>query len=204
MAIYTGRKNLPALVVARPGEDGRDDRAGGYIAFSDARELVWRKKKTLLGCAGIGLVLAILLATAQKSVYQAKTTIEVQMPNEDYLNRRQLNPVVEPGIILLEPFVQTQLKLIQTDTILLRVIEQLGGRLNPEFNPSPGRLATLYQQVLGHKSRPHTNATILEHTRKRLTVRTAGQTQIVELLFESPNPECAARFLNTQIGRAHV
>ena len=189
-------RNSPLPVLA-PSAASVTPQPAGYISFGETATLLWRRKGTLLAFAAAGFLLGILLIATQRREYQAKATLEVQMPNEDYLNRRQLNPVVEPGIILLEPFLQTQLRLMQTDTILLRVIGRLGVRHHPDLSPLPGFLGRIRERLLGKPEKAASDTSILENVRKRLTVRTAGQTQIIELLLESTDPPFAATFLNT-------
>jgi capsular exopolysaccharide synthesis family protein len=170
-----------------------------YISFREAVAFCWAEKRVLTAFVLAGVLLSLLLVLIQKRVYQSKTSIEIQMPNDDYLNRRHLNPVVEPGVILLEPFMQTQMKLIQTDTMLLRTVDNLGARRHPDLFPAPGKLTILSSTVFGRNKRsdiPPSNAAILEQIRKRLNVRAAGQTQIVEISMESSDPKFATDFLN--------
>src|ERR1017187_349602 len=63
-----------------------------FIAFGDATAAFWRRKWLVAGlvtvCAAIGLAVAL----TQKPVYQAKALIEIQGINENFLNRREIDP----------------------------------------------------------------------------------------------------------------
>jgi polysaccharide biosynthesis transport protein len=172
--------------------------ASEYASFASILGLLWRHKTTLAGFVLGGLLLGIVLAATQQRTYQAKASLEVQMPNEDYLNRRQLNPVTEPGVILLEPFLQTQARLIQSETILVRVIEKLGLVKSPEFNPAPGLFDRTVRKWMGSARREGAPASrdLLEEVRRGLGVRLAGQTQIIEISFEASSPKLAADIVN--------
>jgi capsular exopolysaccharide synthesis family protein len=170
--------------------------SSGYATFGGLAALLWRNRWTLALFVEAGLVLAVVLCATQTPVFQARTSVEIRMPNEDYLNRRQLNPVVEPGMLLMEPFLQTQVKLIQSDQLLERVTGRFRLAELPEFNSSWGFPARLIRRGLGKTTLPPTQAALLESVHRRLLVRMSGQTQIMEILFESSDPKLAASFVN--------
>jgi succinoglycan biosynthesis transport protein ExoP len=167
-----------------------------YVDFSSVMSLLWRRKRTIAICVGAGLALAAAFVFTQEKVYGARASIEIQVPNEDYLNRRQLNPVSELNSIMLEPFLQTQLRLIQSDTLLLKVAHQLDLASLPEYRPAPP-LMTRVKGGFRHIARkPPTDLELLEMIRARLNLRLAGQTQILDITYESSDPALAARVAN--------
>lgn len=205
MAALRGTLNLEAAhIQPQPWIAGRSPErraavrdTAEYQSFRVTAGTFWRRKLLLGSSVLLGMAIAVGAAYMQPRIYRARTSLEVQMPNEDYLNRRQLNPIAEPGVILLEPFLQTQMKLIQSDTMLLRVVQKLGLREHAELNPAPGALARLKRRLTGEKSALMSDAGRLEILRRNLTVRLLGQTQIMELLLDAENPHFAAQFLNT-------
>lgn len=164
-----------------------------YATFGGIAAMCWRHRKAFALFVVGGLILGLVLAYTQKPVYQARTSIEIQMPNEDFLNRRQLNPVTESGVLLLAPFLQTQLKLLESDTLLLQVNQKLNLAKRDEFIPKP----SLKDRLKGVKSKLLTQDALLEAIHQRLTVRPAGDTEIMEILFESQDPKLARDFVNT-------
>ena len=169
-----------------------------YITLTSVIALLWRHKARLAISVAAGAILAVALAYSQTRIYQARTSLEIQMPNEDYLGRRQLNPISEPGTIQLEPFLQTQMKLVQSDTLLGRVGQRVDLAQAPDFNPKPGLAAKLRKRLTGDSStpKPPSAQSIVAGIHNNLTVRLAGQTQVMELLFESSDPKLAAAFVN--------
>ncbi|GEM_PF-2194975 len=167
-----------------------------YLDFSSAVSLLWRRKRTIALCLGAGLALAAAFAFTQEKVYGARASIEIQVPNEDYLNRRQLNPVSELNSIMLEPFLQTQLRLIQSDTLLLKVAHELNLASVPEYQPAPPLAVRLRLGFRHAGGKPPTDLELLERMRAQLNLRLAGQTQILDISYESSDPALAARVAN--------
>ncbi len=168
-----------------------------YATFGEFASLLRRNKAVFSLFVVAGVIFAALLAFTQTPMYQARALVEVEMPNEDFLNRQQLNPVVGPGIIQIEPFLQTQVKLMESDTTLLAVIDKMQLAQHHEFNPKPGILKQLKQRMTNKVPGPVTSRTVLETIRQHLTVRLFGQTQIVEIVFDASDPKLAAGFVNS-------
>jgi succinoglycan biosynthesis transport protein ExoP len=170
--------------------------AAEYTTFREFGSLLRRNKGVfglfLLG----GAALAALLAFSQTPMYQAKALIEVEMPNEDFLNRRQLNPVAAPGMLVLEPFLQTQVRLIESDTMLLSIIDKLQLVKHREFNSAPGLVKRIKQRIVNKAPEAATNRSVLAIFREHLSVRLFGQTQIVEIMYDASDPQLAAEVVN--------
>lgn len=167
-----------------------------YTTFSEFAALLQRSRWTFGAFLLGGAILAAVLAFSQIPMFQARGLVQVEMPNDDFLNRRQLNPVIGPGIIMLEPFLQTQVKLMDSDTMLLSVIDKLHLADHPEFNRKPGVLKRLKQQITHKPTEAATRRSVLGDIRDRLVVRLFGQTQIVEVLFDASDPKLAADVVN--------
>ncbi len=194
MAKYSKlQANLPLERVRRASIEPRisvfEDKGNesGYLSFERVLAVLWRQRKAVLLSLLAGSAVAGVLYATQPKVYRAKTTLEIQMPNGDYLNHRQLEQNVEPGALLMEPFLQTQLRLLQSDTMLMRVVRKLSLTDEPEFRARP---AVTNPSETGP-------GPLLENLRSRLDARMLGQTQIVEISFEAREPKLAARFVNT-------
>ena len=99
--------------------------AAEFITFGDATAALWRGKWSVVGlaavCAGIGLAIAF----TQRPIYQAKALIEIQGINENFLNRREIDPGAQGGTVEILPYIQTQIKILQTDRLLGRVADRL-------------------------------------------------------------------------------
>ena len=171
---------------------GGETNESNYLSFEWVLAVLWRQRKAVLLSLLAGAAIAAVSYAMQSKVYRARTTLEIQMPNGDYLNHRQLDQNVEPGALLMEPFLQTQLRLLQSDTMLMRVVKKLELSEDPEFRLKPTFLNPGESQPPKAGSGP-----LLEAVRARLDARMLGQTQIVEISFEAREPKLAARFVNT-------
>ena len=138
--IPTSARNLPAPMpnphFGRGADAGISRGEGEYLSLESVLEMLWRQRKVLVSCLLAGLALAGILYKAQPKMYQARVTMEVQLPNDDYMNHRQLDPSIEPGAQMMEPYLQTQLRLVQSDTILGRAAEKIKLAENREFLPA--------------------------------------------------------------------
>lgn len=154
-----------------------------FAQFSGIFRAVRNRWMLMAGFVVGGAALALVLAFTQAKVYEAKASIEINSPNGDYLNSRTLDPSSNADI-LIEPYLQTQLRLVQSDSLLLRVAAKTNLVDRAEFR--------------GGASKPvPTRERLLEKIHERLTVRLFGQTRILEILFQSQDPALAANFANT-------
>ncbi len=163
-----------------------------YTTFDKVLEVLWRRKAVFGGFVMAGLLLGFLLSLMWPLVYQAKAVLEVRMANDDYLNRRQLDPTLEPGPLLFEPFLQTQMRLLQSETLLWNAAQETGLDGKAEFKEvsSPAGWHLPWSQTVSPRTR------VLLLISRRLTVRLAGQAHVIEVLFESRDANLAAAFVN--------
>jgi capsular exopolysaccharide synthesis family protein len=167
--------------------------ASEWVRFADFLSLVARRKFWLVLFAVAGAAAGYFVARAMQPVFEARASLEVLLPNEDYLNRRQLDPTAASSPLVMESYLQTQIKLLESDALLWRVAESLHLSARPEFQPAYG----LKARLLGQPRPVFSRSALLEELHERLNVRLFGQTNIVELRFRSADPEFAALFANT-------
>ena len=197
-----GMNNSRMISGALSGQTPAPD-PGGYIAFAEIGAALWRRKWTVLAASLGGLALGLAAGWLQRPVYRAAGAIEIQIPNDDYLNRRQLDPSVKPGPILMEQFLQTELRLLQSDTLFREVVTTLSLASHPEFNRPPGLLSRGMQRSspVSPTATGQAQGPLLDEFRDRVEVRMIGQTQIAEVSFEAGDPELAATVVNRLIDR---
>jgi capsular exopolysaccharide synthesis family protein len=176
-------------------DDQEDGNQGGLLSYW---RILQRRRGTVILISFLGLLTGILITVPQTPVYQAKTSIEIQDVNQNFLNIKEALPVSDQGTYAAVADIQTQIKILQSDTLLTRTVEKLrGGRADdpkPDSVPVPA-----WRKVLNLKapSPMDARAASLRAAGGNLKVRAAGQTRIIELLFDSTNPQLAADFLNT-------
>jgi capsular exopolysaccharide synthesis family protein len=119
-------------------------------------------KGALILISLFGADAGVLLTLPQTSVYRARTVLEIQDLNENFLNIKQVSPVSNGDRTTLTD-IQTQMSLLKSESLFKQVS------------------AKLKEQA----------------TATNLTVRADGQSRIVEVLYDSPDPGFAAAVVNT-------
>src|SRR4051812_310020 len=153
---------------------------------------LWRMKWVVAGCAAAGVAVGLAVAALQTPIYRTKAVLELQTLNQNYLDMKSIDPV--GGNDSLETFLQTQIQLLSSRSLLSRTVQKLQESNPPEIplpSPAAWRMA----------GRPQTETEptglAAEKIAKDLVVKGSGLTRLVEIVAESPHPELAADFANT-------
>jgi capsular exopolysaccharide synthesis family protein len=163
------------------------------------RRVLWLKKFYILRFALLGLLLALAFSFFQKPVYRAYSSIAIQDLNENFLNLKE-DPTAINTAGPAESYFQTQIQILQSESLLQRVIEK------------PAIARTLSQEEI-HNSRFNWRKYVgvttpsptedsqpsVEKIASRLTVRSFGDTRLVKVYFESGDPKLAAQLVNTLV-----
>jgi succinoglycan biosynthesis transport protein ExoP len=156
-----------------------------------------RRWKWLLLASGlIGIGFGYLVTLLQPTLYEARTSLEIQNLNDAFLNLKQYLPVSDgDGPSNTYGDIQTQIKLLQSDSVVNPVIDRALTAYNPEKmeRAESGHLRTILGIAPSASSFPQVEAKRLYDN---LKVRAVGQTRIVEVTATSASPELAADFLN--------
>lgn len=187
---------LPTLQVQliAPAAVERPGAAGGGLR--DYAQMLWRRR-WLVG--GITLACALLgagLASVETPMYQARTALEVQGPNDNFLNLKDLDPSVTEGAQAIDSYVETQAKLLQDEALLDKTLTKLNLDRRPDLISGPGRLAAVRAllRIPGGTASREAN---LRRASANLTVRASNTSHIIELLYDAPEPQVAANVANT-------
>jgi capsular exopolysaccharide synthesis family protein len=143
----------------------------------------------------------LLFTKLRKPLYQARSTVEVQGVNYDFLNMRQVDPTA-PGTDLTsnESYIQTQMEVLRSESLIERVVVKLGDKFglgDANQQPETGLLAAVRNALglPGDRSMSTTEA-VVEEVRENLTIRPARQGSIVEIRYDADDPVLAAKFVN--------
>jgi polysaccharide biosynthesis transport protein len=159
-------------------------------------EFIRRHKWALVLWAVLGVSLGLLISFVEPRMYEAKATLEVQDVNEDFLNMKQVMPVNEVGLAGTFNDMQTQIKIIQSDSVLDPVIAKMPARaaqLSLKTETTPERVKRLVALPESGQKFSLDDAKKLAATMK---VRAVGQTRVIEITADSSNPRLAAEFIN--------
>jgi len=138
----------------------------------------------------------------QKPVYRAETLLEIQKESRDILTAQDL---FAPDAVS-DVYLETQYKILESDTLLQNVIDQLGLDHVQEFVPSSRW--SWWKKKTGGKGLPAAPGGLTERdpaanqgtlalVRDRLEVLPIRRSRLVKISFDSRDPELAARVVNT-------
>jgi len=168
--------------------------AGNYDSLLDYWHVLFRHRVTLLRFALGGLLAAIVISLVQTPIYRVRTSLEIQSTN--FLEMKGSNDSAG-SYASPESYVETQVKLLQSESLLEDVIDKL--KLHKE-RPTTGwgAFAAGVQRIfeLSKTSRLPEREELIRQIERNLTVRTSGNSRLLEVLYESPDPKRAADFAN--------
>src|SRR5262249_26119518 len=140
--------------------------------------------------------IGFLVTIPQTPIYQVRTSLEIVSLNQNFLNMKESNPLSDSTSTADTTDIQTQIKILQSESLLDRVIAKLHTNLVPA--PQASRITTFRKFLNLPEAHPaDPGEADLSYAAKSLKVRAAGQTRIIELTVDSPNPQTAAAFANT-------
>src|SRR5258705_8705991 len=110
------------------------DRSAGSQSWSGAEclRILYRRKATILCVTGLGILVSALIAAGQPRLYQSRASLEVQGPNENFLNLRDVYPGGTSIADAAGGYMQTQVELLQQDSLIERAARKLRFEGQPE------------------------------------------------------------------------
>src|SRR6266481_1656075 len=157
----------------------------GYDSLQDYWHILFRHRKTLLSFALAGLLGAIVISLVQTRIYRVRTSLEMQ--GNSFLETKDSTDSAG-NYATPESYMETQVKLLQSESLLEHVID----KLKLQDQPATGwRILTWHRQPKKEE--------LIRKIERNLTVRTFGNSRLLEVLYESPDPKGAADFANTLV-----
>lgn len=194
------RSGAPYIPAHRPHLDAQPDPLTDEAAplLLEYWRLLWRHKLTLFLAGCVGLLLALSLTVLRRPIYQARTTLEIQNPNENFLDIHDVNPTTDQqSAQTMDVDLQTQVDILQSESVLRRVIValDLSRKLQPQSKKSrfSAWLRSLGLPIL---TRPSTDDDALHQVASNLQVHVLPSTRLVEILYDSNDPRLAANVAN--------
>src|SRR5258708_2749155 len=162
-------------------------------AAVDLGEFIRRHYRIILAAALLGLLAAYAVAKSQSSMFRATATIEVQDLNENFLNLKEVSTLSAAPQSPSTNDLQTQLRILQSGSLIERVLNQLP---KEKAQPLEG-LRALWFRLRGSRPAPMvTRDEIIENAARNLGVKESRQARIVDLTYDSEDPQYAAAFVN--------
>lgn len=173
---------------------GGDDLETGGLTYYWL--ILSRHKRSWVAFAIAGLFLGLLITLPQTRVYKARSSVELVDLNQNFLNLKQASPVAE-STGTSDWDIQTEIKILQSDSLRDRVLGKLRKASAPEAETSIRKSFWRSALQLPEPKPLSPYERKLIAAADSLKVRAAGQTRILEITIDSPDPQLAAKFANT-------
>ena len=159
--------------------------------------ILCRRKGALILITVLGGLTALLLTLPQTPIYQASTSLEIQGINANFLGMKDVDPT-SAGSHSAESYIRTQIQILRSKSLVDRVIATLRLAETPTTDEQTGRVAS-WRRALGLPANPQlpTHLRLRNSAQANLRVRTSFQDRVIEVLYDSPDPNLAALFVNT-------
>jgi polysaccharide biosynthesis transport protein len=171
--------------------------APGHDSLMDYRNILLRHKKTLLSFVLVGLLGGFLISLVQTPIYRVRTSLEIQGNN--FLDIKGSNDSTG-SYGTIESYVETQVKLLQSEFVLEHVIDKLKlqkGRPATGWRAFASRMQRIFE--FSESSHLPERENLIREIERNLTVRMSGNSRLLEVLYESRDPKGAADFANTLV-----
>jgi capsular exopolysaccharide synthesis family protein len=155
--------------------------------------LVLRKHQWLILTFLVAVVTIVSITTFRmKPVYLTSAKIEIDRENTNILPFQGADSY--DLMVDLDNYIETQARIMTSETLALQTIRNLGLAGNPEFSGSASSEAIAAGSLENQKLPPEIGAFL-----GSLSVRRIPNTRLMEVSFESTDPQMAAQVLNAHL-----
>ena len=165
--------------------ESREDR----VSIVQLWRVLQKRRWLVLGSLAAIVLIVTAISLALPKRYDASSRLLLDMEGSEDLG---LDQVVMPIGIDLDTKLQTQIRIVQSDTIANSVIKQLGLQNNPAF---AGKQAASLGRDFDNLDL-QTRAALTNGLHRYLTVQLVPKTEIMEIHFRSRDPKLAADIAN--------
>jgi polysaccharide biosynthesis transport protein len=156
--------------------------------------LILRKHQWLILSFLLAVVTIVAISTFRmQPVYIATTRIEMDRENSNILPFQGVDPY--EFMMDLENYIETQSKILTSETLALQTIRNSGLSARPEFSSPGGPSEALAIGSLANQKRPPELGEFLGS----LSVKRVPNSRLMDVSFESTDPQLAARIVNAHI-----
>ncbi len=177
-------------------EPHQTDHSGSF-GLLDYWRILRRHKPTWALIAFVGGLIGIVITLPQTPVYQAHLSLEIVGLNQNFMNMKEASPTSDSSSASDITDIQTQIKLLQSTSLMDRVIAKLDS--SSSVTPQKSRFESLSKILnLPASSKPESSRhAALVAAADSLKVRVAPQTRVLEVTVDSTDSQIASQFANT-------
>lgn len=190
----------PMVLRRRATDLARVEKPADGAAKMRASWQVIRKRRWSVFFTLIAVFAAVAIWTfKQKPMYEAKGLLEIEQESPNIVTVQDLFQIEN----ITNDYVETQYKILQSDSLARKVIEQLHLDQKREFNSGQG-MADLFRILGADTNQKETfpmdaahKQHVLQAFENRLTVEPLQRSRLVRIKFDSESPKLAASVVNT-------
>ncbi len=190
--LVPAERRPPERVHRRPGSvvDSGPEGSEGYSYIRAYWLILLKRRWTVLTVVFVLATLVAIVSFRTQPVYEATARVEVEA---DTPQIQSLNDLYrgEPGYSD-ETFLQTQVNVLKSENLAWRTVQQLGLGENAEFAPGGGERKPAASPTAAQNG-------IIQAFRGHLRVQLMRDSRMVEVTFDSTDPQLAARAANTLV-----
>src|SRR3954471_3517831 len=189
--------------IDRAGSEAPQQRPQAGFNVLELVNLLWRRKIAIAVAALLGATLAVTVGKSLTPRYTATAQLYVD-PRELQLVDRELTPRAQ-DVSGMSMVVESQARLITSNSVLLQVIQQADLDKDPEFGGADGKgvmssllgLIGLQPHAPSATEKKEVQLAALEALNRHITIRKGDKSFIVDIEVWSTDPAKAAMLANT-------
>ena len=156
-----------------------------------------RHRKLILVCAMAGALLALVSDLHTLPIYRTRTSIDIRSLNGDFMDMRTVSATGSGSSDEINTNLQTQIKLLQSDTLLDATTTRLLAEPHPDTIERNDLLSKLLRQFHLGGGETIAYSAMVDDAAKRVKVKPLGLTRLVEVTCDSWDAKFSAAFCNT-------
>ena len=177
---------------------GASGRPGGTLLVDYYRVLL-RWRWVIARCALGGALLALLLTLGSMPVYQARTSLDIQSINGDFMNRRDVSMTGDSAGAPNDSYIQTQIKLLESDSLLERTVARLEKEPHPAAIERQDMISRIQRALHLARTEPLAWNALVTDASQHVKIKPLGLTRLVEITCLSWDAQFSAKFCNTLV-----
>jgi len=202
LQVYEPRQNALERVNHGAGAYPVEDRE----AVPDLLEywrVIQKRYATVVVALLVVLMIGLFATFRGKPVYEARALIEIQKENPDVPTLQELFQIETVS----DAYIETQNRILKSENLARRVITQVGLAKLPEFTRRGGSWQIAQEKPATGPMRAEFGISsaadktvpeeVLKNFEERLTVEPVKRSRLIEVTFESNDPNIAAQVVNT-------
>jgi len=210
-ALIERPQHVPVPLLPHYGQVPSESEDDDSIDLRQYWEIIVKRKWTVLTFLGIVVAAAVTATLLQTKIYRSGLTMQIEQQGARITRIEGVSPDEQPSWDTRE-FYQTQYELLRSRALAQRVVAQVNlgehplYKVDPTKHEPPGVLASIRTAIGGVEAgaEPKEPPTPEERERGLVSALLGGldvvpvrNSRLVNIHFESPDPELAARVVNT-------